>query len=113
MNSRICEYVAHRAEPDFFSRPDDEELKAIHTEIQHGIETATEVMTFEMDQELMLRAERILSAIGWTLEEACILFLYWCIECPEELTAWNEAHADRGESSCSTSPETPTEISAE
>ena len=57
MNSRICEYVSGHAEPDFFDRPDDDALKDIHTEIQHGIETAIEVMTIEVDEELMRRAE--------------------------------------------------------
>ncbi len=64
--------MAHHAEPNFFSAPEDAMLETVHTEIQRGIETATEVMMFELDQELILRAEKILSAIGWIMKEACI-----------------------------------------
>ena len=112
MNSRICEYVSGRAEPDFFDRPDDA-LSDIQIEIQRGIKTATEVMTIEVDEELMRRAEEKLAEIGWTLEEASILYLYWCIECPDAADAWNAKCENRGEGPCSTSPETPMGTSAE
>ena len=112
MNSRICEYVSGHAEPDFFDRP-DHALSEIQIEIQHGIETATEVMTIEVDEELMRRAEEKLSSIGWTLEEASILYLYWCIECPDAAEAWNTKCESLEEQSCSTSPETLTANSAE
>lgn len=88
MNSRICEYVSDHAEPDFFDRPDDDVLKDIHTEIPRGIKMATEVMTIEVDEELMRRAGEKLAETGWTLEEASILYLHWCIECPEEAEEW-------------------------
>ena len=81
MNKRIYDYVSPRTEPDFFDRPDDI-LKEIQGEIRRGIETASEVMTITVDQELKERAEKKLSEFGWTLEEAFILYLYWCITCP-------------------------------
>ena len=96
MNQKICDYVATRTDPAFFNKPDDKELAFIHTEIQRGIETATDVMTFEIDLDLMLRAQAFLATIGWTLEEACILYLYWFIECPKEAVAWDKAHENRG-----------------
>ena len=68
MNKRICDFVSPRQEPDFFDRPDDT-LKEIQGEIRRGIETASEVMTITVDQELKERAEKKLSEIGWTLEE--------------------------------------------
>ena len=110
MNKRICDFVSPRTEPDFFDHP-DASLQEIHAEIQRGIETATAVMTIDLDPELIKRTEAKLSKIGWTLEEACILFLYWCINCPDEAAAWDKAHENRGEPSCSTSQETPTENS--
>jgi hypothetical protein len=112
MNSRICEYVSGHTEPDFFDRPDDA-LSDIQIEIQRGIKAATEVMTIEVDEELMRRAEEKLAEIGWTLEEASILYLYWCIECPDAAEAWTAKCESLEEQSCSTSPETPTGTSAE
>ena len=79
MNKRICDYVSPRTEPDFFDRPDDT-LKEIQGEIRRGIETASEVMTITVDQELKERAEKKLSEFGWTLEEASSLFKPFCKE---------------------------------
>jgi PAS domain-containing protein len=92
MNQKIRDYVATQQEPNFFSNNGDEELAIVHTEIQRGIETATDVMTFEIDLDVMLRAQAFLATIGWTLEEACILYLYWFIECPKEAIAWDKAY---------------------
>lgn len=92
MNQTIRDYVATQKEPNFFSNNGDEELAIVHTEIQRGIETATDVMTFEIDLDVMLRAQAFLATIGWTLEEACILYLYWFIECPKEAIAWDKAY---------------------
>lgn len=107
MNNKICEYVAQYTEPYFFSTPNDETLDEIHKEVQDSIETATDVMTFDIDPDLMLRAQAVLAARGWTLEEACILFLYWLIECPETAAAWNKAYENR-----ETSQESPKESTA-
>ena len=92
MDQKIRDYVATRTDPGFFSKPDDKELAFIHAEIQRGIETATDVMTFEIDLDVMLQAQAFLATIGWTLEEACILYLYWFIECPKEAIAWDKAY---------------------
>ena len=112
MNSRICEYVSGHAEPDFFDKPDDA-LSDIQIEIQRGIKAATEVMNIEADEKLMRRAGEKMAEIGWTLEEASILYLYWCIECPDAAEAWNTKCESLEEQSCSTSPGTPTANSAE
>ncbi|MDO4990282.1 MAG: hypothetical protein Q4E45_07215 [Eubacteriales bacterium] len=111
MNQQICDYVSPRTEPDFFDHPDDT-LKEIQGEIKKGIETASEVMTITVDQELKERAEKKLSGIGWTLEEAFILYLYWCITCPSSVDAWLQKAGNGENKSCSTSQETPTENSA-
>ena len=89
MDQKIRDYVTTRKDPYFFSKPNDEELGLVHAEIQRSIETATDVMTFEIDLDIMLQAQAMLAEIGWTLEEACILYLYWFIECPKEAVAWD------------------------
>ena len=88
--SKIRAYVSNHTEPYFFSNPDDAALSSIHTEVQRSIEMATDVITIEIDLDLMMRAKEVLAKIGWTLEEACVLFYYWLAECPEEAAAWNK-----------------------
>lgn len=51
MNKRICDFVFSRTEPDFFDHSDTD-LQVIQVEIRKGIETATEVMTITIDQDL-------------------------------------------------------------
>ena len=111
MNKRICDFVSPRTEPDFFDHPDPD-LREVQDEIRRGIETASEVMTITVDQELKERTEKKLSEIGWTLEEAFILYLYWCITCPSSVDAWLQKARNGENKSCSTSQETPTENSA-
>ena len=51
MNKRICDFVSPRTEPDFFDHPDPD-LQEVQDEIRRGIETASEVMTITVDQEV-------------------------------------------------------------
>ena len=92
MEQRICDYVKSRPEPDFFHQPDDQALLQIHEDIKQSIERATDTMTVDLDEDLIRRAEKALGAIGWTVEEALVLFLYWCISCPAQLEAWAKKH---------------------
>ena len=92
MEQRICDYVKSRPEPDFYHQPDDQTLLQIHEDIKHSIEKATDTMTVDLDEDLIRRAEKVLGAIGWTVEEALVLFLYWCISCPAQLEAWAKKH---------------------
>lgn len=55
MEQRICDYVKSRPEPDFFHQPDDQALLQIHEDIKHSIEKATDTMTVDLDEDLMLR----------------------------------------------------------
>ena len=110
MNKRICDFVFPRTELDFFDHPDPD-LQEVQDEIRRGIETASEVMTITVDQELKERAEKKLSEIGWTLKEAFILYLYWCITCPISVDAWLQKVRNGENKICSTSQETPTENS--
>ena len=86
MNERIREYVSFRTEPDFFEVP-DAALEAVHGEIKRE-KVATEAITITLDYDLMQQAEKKLAEIGWTMEEAFILYLYWCIVCPDALDEW-------------------------
>ena len=109
MNRKICDYVARFDEPDFFRKVHDTggdghdaadeaavtpppDLNTIHAEIKRGIETATEVITIEIDPDTLQRAEARLTKIGWTVEEACVLFLYWILTCPDKAKEWHDAH---------------------
>lgn len=92
MEQRICDYVRSYPEPDFFRQPDDQALLQVHEDIKQSIERATDTMTIELDEGMIKRAEKVLGAIGWTVEEALVLFLYWCISCPAQLEAWAIKH---------------------
>lgn len=87
MNDRIMEYISSKEKPDFFRDP-EETLLRIHSEIEKSILEATETITIELDMELAIRAEKFFGGFGWTLEEAAVLFLYWCISNPERTKQW-------------------------
>lgn len=103
MEQAICDYVKTCAEPDFFHHADDPLLQQAHEEIRRSIEEATETITIMMDIRLVHRAEKVFASIGWTVEEALILFLYWCMDCPEQLAAWAKKHGIEDEISISDS----------
>ena len=103
MEQAICDYVKTCAEPDFFHHPDDPALRQVHEDIKRSIEEATETITINMDIGLIHRAEKALASIGWTVEEALILFLFWCMDCPEQLAAWAKKHGIEDEISISAS----------
>ena len=103
MEQAICDYVKTCAEPNFFHHPDDPALKQVHEDIRRSIQEAKETITINMDIGLIHRAEKVFAAIGWTLEEALILFLYWCLDCPEQLAAWAKKHGIEDEISISDS----------
>ena len=103
MEQAISDYVKTCAEPDFFHHPDDPALRQVHEDIKRSIEEATETITINMDLRLIHRAEKVLASIGWTVEEALILFLYWCMDCPEQLAAWAKKRGIEDEISISAS----------
>ncbi len=97
MEQKICDYVKTCPEPTFFHHPDDQALQEAHEELKRTLEEATETITIEVDLRLFQRAEKVLEAIGWTMEEALLLFLYWCISCPEQLAIWAKKHGIENE----------------
>lgn len=84
----ITDYVRKQRTPCFFSNQDDEELAAVHTVIQRGIEAANESVTIDLPLSLINQLEEIQRNKGWTLEEACNLFLYWYQKCPDAVQEW-------------------------
>ncbi len=64
------------------------ERMEIRKQVRRYIETAAETMIFEIDTETAVCAEKLLQNYGWTLEEAVVLFLLWCVVCPEKMCAW-------------------------
>ena len=90
MNTKIADFVSKRTDPYYFSSQEDAKLTDIHTEVKRSIESATDELTFEVDLSLMAQAEEVLTAKGWTLEEAVVLFLYWLAVRPEDAKAWND-----------------------
>jgi len=98
MDNKIREFVSEYTKPGFFSAT-DEVLNEIHDAVKHSIEIATDTMTFDVDPDLMRRAEEEMSKRGWTLEEVTVLYLYWLAECPEAAGEWergmNEVGANR------------------
>ena len=90
-------------EPHFFHHPDDPALRQVHEEIRQTIQNATGTLSIEMDDGLIRQAENVLASIGWTIEEAIVLFLFWCISCPERLTVWAKKHGTEDKMSISTS----------
>ena len=94
MEQKIFDYVAGRKEPDFFKCPEDAELMSVHENVRRSIECATETISVELDEVLKVKAEAVMSAIGWTLEETLILFLYWCVSDPDRAESWAKAHPE-------------------
>lgn len=65
-----------------------EACEAIHACVKQCVEQAKAAICFELDEELIAQAERILNLYGWTLEEQVVLFCMWCVVCPDKLQAW-------------------------
>lgn len=85
---KIAEFLKNRTEPDFFDADNRAACNEIHEQITQYVNEGTEVLTLSADAELIVLAEAVLRKYGWTLEEATVLFLLWCIACPDEMEAW-------------------------
>lgn len=85
---RIAQFLKNRTEPDFFDAGNRAACNEIHDQITQYVNEGTEVLTFSVDAELLVQAESLLKSYGWTLEEATVLFLMWCITCPDEMETW-------------------------
>lgn len=86
--AKIAQFLKNRNEPDFFDIENRAACNEIHDQITQYVNEGTEVFTFSIDTELLVQAEAVLKSYGWTLEEATVLFLMWCVSCPDEMEAW-------------------------
>lgn len=96
--AKIEQFLKTKVEPDFFIDENRSDCAEIHESVRQYVKSGTETITFHVDGDLLLKAEAVLKAYGWTLEEAMVLFLTWCVLCPDRLQAWY-ATAKDGESS--------------
>lgn len=87
MEEEIMEYVSGKEKPDFFNDP-KERIQQIRDRVRNAIATAPATITVELNMDLAVLAEKTLASYGWTLNEACILYLYWCISDPERTEKW-------------------------
>lgn len=87
---KIEQLLKDRNEPDFFVEGNRSAYDDIHAEISQYVKHGTDSITFSVDAELLLQAEAVLETYGWTVEEAIVLFLMWCVTNPERLPAWYE-----------------------
>ena len=85
---KIAAFLKNRTEPDFFDVGSRAACNDIHDQVTQYINEGTDVLTLSADAELITLAEVVVGKYGWTLEEATVLFLMWCIACPGEMEAW-------------------------
>ena len=88
MNDASKAYLQSKDTPDFFQDATDPVPEEIHEYLQREIGCATETLSVDINPALMIAAERVLARFGWTLEEACVLFIWWCVERPNKLAEW-------------------------
>lgn len=84
----IRRYLKTMDEPPYVLHCTKAVGEEIHECVKHYINHAKSSVSIEMDEELITQAERILSQYGWTLEEMTVLFLMWCVTCPNRVQAW-------------------------
>lgn len=86
--AKLEQFLKNLNEPDFFSSANGDACAEIHALVREFVENGTETIEVEINVELLLQVEKVLRGLGWTVEEALVLFLLWCIVCPERLSAW-------------------------
>lgn len=74
--------------PDFFTKDNRPAFDEIHDVLRGYIEHATDSMNIEVDAEILALSEKVLKHYGWTVEESLVLYLMWCITCPEDMEVW-------------------------
>lgn len=86
--ARIEQFLKTLSEPDFFIRKNRAAADEIHGLLRQYIDQGTATIEVKVDLELLMRVEAALRGYGWTAEEALVLFLMWCIVCPDRLSTW-------------------------
>ena len=77
--TRIEQFLKGMNDPDFFDRENLDTCAEIHDLVRAFVENGTETMEVEINVDLLLKAEKVLRGLGWTVEKALVLFLLWCI----------------------------------
>lgn len=95
--AKIEQFLKTKVEPDFFIDENRSDYAEIHESVRQYVKSGTETITFHVDVELLLKAEAVLKVYGWTLGEAMVLFLIWCVLCPDRMQAWYATAKDGGE----------------
>ena len=86
--ARIEQFLKTLSEPDFFIRKNRAAADEIHGLLRQYIDQGTATIEVKVDLELLMQVEAALRGYGWTAEEALVLFLMWCIVCPDRLSTW-------------------------
>ena len=86
--TRIEQFLKTLPEPDFFIGKNRTAADEIHDLLRQYVEQGTASLEVNVDVDLMLKVEKVLRGYGWTAEEEMVLFLIWCIVCPDRLSAW-------------------------
>lgn len=85
---KIAETLQQMRTPDFFAKEHRAATEEIHDILRECIEQATDTMTIELDWNLLLLVEKVLKVYGWTVEETLVLYVMWCITCPDDYDRW-------------------------
>ena len=92
--ARIEQLLKTLPEPDFSIGKNRTAADDIHDLLRQHVEQGTASLEVNVDVDLMLKVEKVLRSYGWTVEEAMVLFLMWCIVCPDRLSAWYDKTKD-------------------
>ena len=92
--AKLEQFLKNLNEPGFFISTIRDACAEIHDLIRDYVKNGTETIEVEIDVDLLLKVEKVLLALGWTVEEALVLFLLWCIVCPEQMNEWYEKVKD-------------------
>lgn len=92
--AKVEQLLKNLNEPDFFISANRDACAEIHDLVREYVESGTESIEVEINVDLLLKVEKVLRVLGWTAEEALVLFLMWCIVCPEQMNEWYEKVKD-------------------
>lgn len=95
--AKIEQFLKGMNEPDFLDRKHLDACMRIHDLVREYVENGTGTIEVEINVDLLMKAEKVLWGLDWTVEEALVLYLLWCIVCPEQMKSWYEKVEDGDE----------------
>lgn len=104
--AKIAQFLKTLKEPDFFNEKYEAVRDEIHDCLTETIKNGTEAIEVEIDMDLLVRVEAVLKSHGWTVEESLVLFLMWCITCPDAMNTWYASFVDTPPAVCLAQNET-------